>query len=384
MRSFFVPIVAAALAASGTAASAASGTVLHHGRFRIEFQGPYSPRFANLDAAVERWMQANGATAAQFAIRKGGALVFSHAYTFGSPFVYPTVKTTSALQFADVDKTTATAAVAALYAQGKLEPDTPVFPLLGISKPLFASERPDPNVDAVTVQELVDDTSGFHGEGAGDPLFMMRDVEARLKSGPLTSRQFAQWVYGLPLQFKPGTRALFSNVGYELLGMVVAKAAGMPFHDYVTRASATRRIYAGPSVFDLRENPVVAPLDYRGGDVVWETADSASDFETNAESVSGFIHSYNLYGLGGRGADYARSGCVPGVSTWAESLTNDVDFSLLLNAGPCLDFSSDVINSVRAILGATQTRHPSRRSAKHTTSAGGSHTTSGSVRNHVR
>ena len=72
---------------------------------------------------------------------------------------------------------------------------------------------------------------------------------------------------------------------------------------------------------------------------------------SNAESVSKFIGTYNVYGLGGRAIDYARDGCIPGASTWAESETSDIDFSLLFNKQPCLGFSSDVIVRIRNILG---------------------------------
>ncbi|MBD5656018.1 MAG: hypothetical protein IAI50_12700, partial [Candidatus Eremiobacteraeota bacterium] len=104
--------------------------------------------------------------------------------------------------------------------------------------------------------------------------------------------------------------------------------------------------------FDLSKNPTIAPFDYEGGDILSEDADSASDFATNTESISRFIHTYNVYGLGGRESDYARDGCVPGVSTWAESLSNDVDFALFFNAEPCLGFSSSVIVNLRNALGS--------------------------------
>ncbi|MEJ0045527.1 MAG: hypothetical protein WDN04_04850 [Rhodospirillales bacterium] len=108
--------------------------------------------------------------------------------------------------------------------------------------------------------------------------------------------------------------------------------------------------YTGPSVFDITKSAPQKPFNYEGGDIIWEVAAAPSDFVTNAESVAKFIGTYNVYGLGGRAIDYARDGCMPGASTWAESETNDIDFSLLLNAQPCLSFDSDVINQIRTIL----------------------------------
>jgi CubicO group peptidase (beta-lactamase class C family) len=378
-RSAFVVALLALLALAPRASASVSrgDTVLHQGAFRIEFSGPYDAKYAVLDRDVERWMRANAIHAAQLAVRKEGKLRFSHAYAFGSEHAYPTVFTANVMRLASVSKMMATAAVTTLYAQNALAAGTLVFPYLGITKPLLKGEKPDPNINAITVQELVYHTSGLHGEGSGDPLFMMRDVELKLGSEPLSKREFAEYVYGLPLQFVPGSQTLYSNVGYMLLGMVVEKATGMSFFDYMNDViypplgisnvtlGATRfgernpaevipaDPYTGPSVFDLSKRALpTAPFDYDGGDILWEDADSASDFETNAESVSLFIHTYNVYGLGGREADYARSGCVPGVATWAESLANGVDFALLFNAQPCLGFSSGVIEALRAKLGA--------------------------------
>jgi CubicO group peptidase (beta-lactamase class C family) len=372
----FVRSVAAfSLALACALPGPAQAAVVHQGMFRVEFTQPYERKYAQLDDDVEAWMRANSIHAAQLAFRKSGKLLFSHAYTMGPRNLYPTVDTTNVMRLASVSKMMATAAVTTLYAEHALDAGTLVFPYLGITQPLLAGEKPDPNIDKVTVQELVDHTGGFHGEGAGDPLFMMRDVEVKIGKEPLTKREFARYVYGLPLEFKPGSQTLYSNVGYQLLGMVVEKATGMAFYDYMNSnifpalglaniTLGSSRFAArnpaevipddsdiGASIFDLSKNPEIAPFDYEGGDILWEDADSASDFETNAESVSRFIGTYDVYGLGGREFDYARDGCVPGVSTWAESLTKDIDFALLFNAQPCLGFSSGVIENVRSALG---------------------------------
>ena len=178
-------------------------------------------------------------------------------------------------------------------------------------------------------------------------------------------------MYGIPLLSQPGVTALYSNVGYFLLGMVIEKAAHEPYATYIANSilkplgmtnwtvSPTSQAdadpnevladdpYTGPSVFNIGANPPQDPFNYEGGDIIWEVAVAPSDFATNAESVSKFIGTYNVYGLGGRAVDYARDGCTPGASTWAESETADIDFALLLNAQPCLSFSSDVIVQIR-------------------------------------
>ena len=140
----------------------------------------------------------------------------------------------------------------------------------------------------------------------------------------------------------PGTTENYSNVGYFLLGQMIEKASGQGLLAYAnsqilhplgmtnwslapTLASKAKPSlvfaddgYVGPSVFDISPSaPATQPFNFDGGDMTGSFAAAPSDFATNAESVSLFIHTWDVYGLGGRQYDYARDGCVPGVATWA-------------------------------------------------------------------
>jgi CubicO group peptidase (beta-lactamase class C family) len=267
-----------------------------------------------------------------------------------------------------------TAAFSNLLTKGKLTGGERVYSYLGIKAPLLPSQTPDPRSKNIISLELAEHTAGLPGEGEGDPLFEMRDIEVALGAEPLTATQFAQYLYGLPLLSTPGFTALYSNVGYFLLSQVVQKAAGKPYATYVqdslltplgmknwtlsptSQANADPNEvfaddpYTGPSVFDITPSAPQEPFAYEGGDIIWELTAGPSDYVTNAESVSKFIGTYNVYGLGGRAIDYARDGCIPGAAAWAESETADIDFALLFNKQPCLGFSSDVINTIRNIL----------------------------------
>lgn len=342
------------------------------GKFRIEYAGDSIGPYTDLDNAVMSWMTANAIRCAQLAVRQSGKLIFSHAYTMDA--TTPLVTTEKLFRLASVSKMLVTAAFSKMLSEGKLNGGERVYPYLGITAPLLPSQKPDVCANHIISLELAEHTAGLPGEGEGDPLFEMRDIEVALGSEPLTETQFARYLYGIKLLSTPGFTSLYSNVGYLLLGMVIEKAAGQPYAAYVTdsilkplgmtnwvlaptsQADANKNIVfaddtlTGPSVFDLSANPVQDPFNYEGGDIIWEVAAAPSDFATNAESVSKFIGTWNVYGLGGRSIDYARDGCIPGASTWAESETADIDFALLFNAQPCLGFDSAVINTIRGIL----------------------------------
>jgi CubicO group peptidase (beta-lactamase class C family) len=360
------------LAAAPLALRPAHARVTTEGDIRIEYAGNSIGPYTSLDTAVMSWMRANDIHAAQLAVRQSGTLIFSHAYTKSSS--YPLVTTTNTFRLASVSKMLLTAAFSNLLTAGKLTGGERVYQYIDVTEPLLSSQTPDPHAKDIISLELAEHTAGLPGEGTGDPLFEMRDIEVALGAEPLSAMQFAQYLYGQPLLSTPGFTYLYSNVGYFLLGMVVQKAANEPYVDYVQKTlldplgmknwtlSPTSEADAdpnevragdsdtGPSVFDLSPDAPLVPFNYAGGDIIWEIAAAPADYVTNAESVSRFIGTHNVYGLGGRAYDYARDGCIPGASTWAESLTADIDFALLLNSQPCLGFSSAVITNIRNIL----------------------------------
>ncbi len=342
------------------------------GDFRVEYAGSSIGNHADIDSAIESWMSAYGVHSAQFAFRQNGKLKLSHAYTMDA--ATPLVTTDSVFRLASISKMVVTAAFSKLLSEGKLTGGEKVFPYLGITAPLLPGQTPSKLAKNIISLELAEHTSGLPGEGAGDPLFEMRDIEVALGHEPLTATQFAQYLYGVPLATPPGYVANYSNVGYLLLSQVIAKAAKTDYFSYVTNEifaplhltnwtlSPTSQSqanpnevapdypYTGPSVFDITSNAPQEPFNYEGGDIIWELTAGPTDMVTNAESVSAFVHTWNAYGLGGRAIDYARDGCMPGASTWVESETSDVDFSLLFSGGPCMGFDSSVINTIRNAL----------------------------------
>lgn len=63
--------------------------------------------------------------------------------------------------------------------------------------------------------------------------------------------EFRERLFAAPLDFEPGTRHVYSNSGYILLGQIVAKVSGLPLGDYFERhllrpAGLTRTGYPGP------------------------------------------------------------------------------------------------------------------------------------------
>ncbi len=67
------------------------------------------------------------------------------------PAGYAAVTPQTLFRLASGSKMFACAAIYALKTRGKLDLSQRVFPLLGISKPALASDRPDPHIHEITV-----------------------------------------------------------------------------------------------------------------------------------------------------------------------------------------------------------------------------------------
>jgi D-alanyl-D-alanine carboxypeptidase len=127
---------------------------------------------------------------------------------------------------ASVSKTFTSVSVQKLAEEGKLSLDDP------ISRWLTADlVKRIPNGDKITVRQLLDHTSGiadYNEDSINTEEYQNPDVPVPYQTG------LEQGIKASPL-FTPGTNFTYSNVNYILLTLIIDKAAGVPYEDYVTR-----------------------------------------------------------------------------------------------------------------------------------------------------
>jgi D-alanyl-D-alanine carboxypeptidase len=152
-------------------------------------------------------------------VAKGETPLFKNAYGLASKEYDVSNRSDTRFNIGSINKIVTRVAIEQLAAKGALRYDDTIGKFL-----------PDyPNKDAaakVTVRQLVDMTSGigdFFGEKyAATPKDRIRDLADYL---PLFAAE--------PLLFEPGTDTRYSNGGYVVLGLIIEKASGMSYFDYV-------------------------------------------------------------------------------------------------------------------------------------------------------
>ncbi len=91
----------------------------------------------------------------------------------------------------------------------------------------FVPEFPDKHV-TISIEHLLTHTSGIK-DYTNDPKW------PALWRQDLTPMQVVDLVKDVPLEFAPGTRWKYDNTGYTLLGMIIEKASGLTYEEFIRK-----------------------------------------------------------------------------------------------------------------------------------------------------
>lgn len=146
----------------------------------------------------------------------------------------------SRFRFASLTKPVVSAAINELAVRGEISLDNTVPELL--PSILFS----DPQMQEVTVRDLLRHTSGIDEGAEVEPLFLSsEDLQSEMgldASAQRGCRGIAEAFAARPLTHSPGTRTLYSNTGYCYLGLIIEEQTGQPLEgalwDLVPEAAA--------------------------------------------------------------------------------------------------------------------------------------------------
>jgi serine-type D-Ala-D-Ala carboxypeptidase/endopeptidase len=124
------------------------------------------------------------------------------------------------MRIGSVTKVFTGAVLASLVSDGAVKLTDPLQARLGWNVPI-----PTKDGKAIRLIDLVTHTSGLPREAERAP------APADDPFRTITKEAFIQNLQGAPLLFAPGTGALYSNFGFDLLAQALASAAGKPYEE---------------------------------------------------------------------------------------------------------------------------------------------------------
>lgn len=186
-----------------------------------------------IDKSVSSFIKRWRIQGASLAITKDERLVYAKGFGIANTETGEEVKPGHLFRIASVSKLITAAALMKLYEEGKLGIDDRVFGEGGILNDSIFLEYRDRRIENITIRHLLNHTAGW-SRYSGDPLFSSLYIARKMDvEPPAEFDQVLQFALSRRLNYKPGTRYSYSNLGYAILGEIIARKSGMPYQDYV-------------------------------------------------------------------------------------------------------------------------------------------------------
>jgi len=178
---------------------------------------------------MAKWGIPGGAVA----LVKDGRLVMAEGYGFADRERHRQARPDTLFRIASLSKPITAIAVLRLVEEGRLGLDDKAFKLLDDLKPPPGAFF-DPRINDITVRDLLRHSGGFDRGASGDPMFKPMDITWAMGAAPPASAgTVIRYMLTQPLDFSPGTRYVYSNFGYCVLGRVIERVTGERYRDFV-------------------------------------------------------------------------------------------------------------------------------------------------------
>ena len=182
---------------------------------------PHAQTVDGIEQAWRTWMSSSGRMTGGLAVVHGGRAVREAAMgqeAVGAP-----------VPVASLSKAVTGVCVAGLIERGRLSFETPLSQALARTM-MRVGQPADPRLSAVTISQLLVHRAGLDKKDiANAPLAdYLRTHTARRTAFDVQ----LGWIFRQQLASQPGTRYVYSNAGYLILGAVIEEASGRDYESY--------------------------------------------------------------------------------------------------------------------------------------------------------
>lgn len=206
----------------------------------IPISGREVPAFAAFDAAMVALMREHDVGAGVLAIARDGVVVYERGFGWSDEGRTKPLAHDALMRIASVSKPITAAAVRDLIAEGAFTLDSRAFDVGqegddereagkagGLLKVEPFPSLGDPRIAEITVRHLLEHKGGWDRGAAGDLTYMEVAIASAMEvKSPPGRENTLRFILGKPLQFAPGEKAAYSNIGMLTLGLIVEQRRG--------------------------------------------------------------------------------------------------------------------------------------------------------------
>ena len=188
------------------------------------------------DQVIPDLMRKHAIPGGAVAVLRDGKLIYARGFGYADVENKAPAQPDALFRIASVSKPITGVAIMKLVEEGELQLDDRVAPLIAHLTPAPGATV-DPRWEQITIRQLLNHTAGWDRDkpnGGFDPMFRPAIAAAAVGApAPASAETVIRYMKGLALDFDPGTRHVYSNFGYAILGRVIERLSGMPYEEYV-------------------------------------------------------------------------------------------------------------------------------------------------------
>jgi len=205
--------------------------VFYAGDTAVPVSGPnvagVEPFDAGVSALLKRW-NIPGATVA---VAKNGQLILARGYGYADFEDKQLMQPDSMFRIGSNSKVLTSMAILHLKEQGLIDLDAKFLTILTQYQ---VTSGGDTRIRDITIRDLLRHSGGWDRDKTGDPMGWQGTISRGLGIPmPVLCPDVIRYMMGQPLDFAPGTKQVYSNLGFCILGRVIEKVSGEPYELYI-------------------------------------------------------------------------------------------------------------------------------------------------------
>lgn len=200
--------------------------------------GTADPNLAPFDKLLTDFITEHKLPGAGVAVTRNGKLVYARGFGYADLDKKLPVQPDSLFRLASISKPITSVAVMMLVDQKKLKLDDLVLKYVKLKAAIPAGGEFDKRWEKITVRQCLQHTGGWDRtkKGGFDPIGIPKRISEALKlDGPPTPDDIVRYMLGQPLDFDPGAKMAYSNLGYLVLGRVLESITGAKYEAWVKK-----------------------------------------------------------------------------------------------------------------------------------------------------
>lgn len=200
----------------------------------LENEYSYLYDLRQVDSAIAELIHDWRIAGASVAIVREGRLVYAKGFGYANKNKKEKVTPNHLFRIASTSKLITAVAIMKLVEEGKLSLDDHVFGEEGILNDSIYLDIRDKKMKAITVEHLLYHEGGWSSRTADLMFRSAKIAEIMGTPAPADVTTTIQYALKKRLPYKPGSVYSYSNLGYAILGEVIAEVSGQDYEDYVS------------------------------------------------------------------------------------------------------------------------------------------------------